>query len=63
MDEEIIAERISDLYNFLELEEKRRVDTFDMKCAVSKIFDYRNLQLKAGFEKPPAQVIWLLNTI
>lgn len=55
MDEEIIAKRISDLYVFLALEEKRHVDTFDLKCAVeaiSKIFDFRDLQLRAGFEKP-----------
>ena len=55
MDEETITKRISDLYIFLALEEKRRVDTFDLKCAietVSKIFDFRDLQLKAGFDKP-----------
>lgn len=55
MDKEVITERISDLYVFLALEEKRRVDTFDLKCAieaVAKIFGYRDLQLKAGFEKP-----------
>lgn len=55
MDEDAINKEISDLCIFLTLEEHRQADTFDLKCAVeavSKMINFRNLQIRAGFSKP-----------
>lgn len=52
----MIGNRTSDFYIYLALEEKRQVDNFNLQCAVqavSKMLGYRDLQLRAGFDKPP----------